>query len=204
MRAEKMDARGKLLLLVAACFVNQYLPVPWLVLWVAVLAGLLSVPAVRRGGPAGMVRAGAHFILFWLAMTAGSDVLLGKALVPSVQAALPLGLRLFGFTLVGVLFLAVSDPMEMGRAVAWFLRPVLGDGAWRPGLGLALVTWFLPVTLRVSGDIGAGIRARGLRIPPHRRLFLTAGTALRILEDMAGELAVGIASRRLDDPRSWF
>lgn len=151
-----------------------------------------------------MLRSGLVFIAFWLAMTAGSDWVLGKGAGKAIVAALPLCGRLLALTLVGVVFVGLSSPLETGRAAAWFMRPLLGRRVWKPALGIALTAWFLPLTLRVAGEVRAGLRARGLTLPLWKRLFLMAGAGLRILERTAGELAVGLASRRLDDWRSWY
>lgn len=200
----RMDGRVKLLLLVIACFIDQYLSTTGLLVWLPVQAALLFAPELRQGQSAVMLRAGLYFIAFWLVMTIGSDVLLGKPAAASAVAALPLALRLFAFTLTGIIFVGMAQPLETGRAVAWFLRPVLGRQAWKPALALALTAWFLPVTLRLSGQVRAGMRARGLSLAWHKKATLLMGTSLRILEDMAAELAVGLASRRLDDYRSWM
>jgi biotin transport system permease protein len=100
-------------------------------------------------------------------------------------------------------FVGLTTPMETGRAAAWFLRPFLGHAAWKPALCIALTAWFLPLTMRLSGQVRSGMRSRGLRLPWRRRVILLVGASLRILEKTAGEVAVGLASRRLDDWRSW-
>lgn len=202
-RLRRLDGRAKIILLVAACFLCQYLPEPWLILWLAVLAALFLIRDMRAAGVTAMLRGGLYFILFWLAMTIGSDLLAGKTLQTAVAASLPLGGRLLSLTLVGMAFVGLSSPLETGRAAAWFLRPFVGQWAWKPALAIALTAWFLPQTLRLAGEVSAGMRARGLRLPLRTRLFLLVGTSLRILERKAAELAVGLASRRLDDWRSW-
>lgn len=199
----RLDGRLKILLMLAACFAGQYLPLGWLAVWVGILGCLLAVPDVRRGRVRGMLRAGVVYILFWLAMTVGSHVAMGGAWRESALDAIPLGLRLLALTLTGIVYIGVSMPLETGRAVAWFLHPLLGRRAWKPALLVALTAWFLPLTLRLAGQVRAGMRARGLRLPWRRRAFLLVGTSLRILERIASELAVGITSRRLDDWRSW-
>lgn len=202
-RLRRLDGRVKIILLVAACFLCQYLPESWLIPWLAALAALFLIRDMRAAGITAMLRGGLYFILFWLAMTIGSDLLAGKTLQNAVSASLPLGGRLLSLTLVGMAFVGLSSPLETGRAAAWFLRPFVGQRAWKPALAIALTAWFLPQTLRLAGEVSAGMRARGLRLPLRTRLFLLVGTSLRILERKAAELAVGLASRRLDDWRSW-
>lgn len=202
-RLRRLDGRAKIVLLVAACFLCQYLPDIGLIPWIAALSGLFLLRDMRAAGVAAMLRGGLYFILFWLAMTIGSDLLAGKAPYDAVLASLPLGGRLLSLTLVGMAFVGLSSPLETGRAAAWFLRPVVGRWAWKPALAIALTAWFLPQTLRLAGAVSAGMQARGLRLPLRTRIFLLVGTSLRILERKAAELAVGLASRRLDDWRSW-
>lgn len=199
----RLDGRVKLALLVAACFACQYAPAAWLPVWIAALAGILARREARSGNAGAMLRGSAAFILFWLAMTAGSDMLVGKGWREAVIGALPLGGRLLALTLVGVAFVGIASPLETGRAAAWFMRPFFGRAVWKPALGIALTAWFLPLTLRAAGDVREGMRARGLVLPLRQKLFLAVGAGLGILERTAGELAAGLASRRLDDWRSW-
>lgn len=199
----RLDGRVKILLLLLACFASQYLPLAWLAGWVVFLACLIATPDVRRGQVGAMLRAGVVYILFWLAMTIGSDVALGGTWTQALAGAVPLGLRLLALTLTGIVYMGVSMPLETGRAVSWFLFPFFGERAWKPALLVALTAWYLPLTLRLAGQVRAGMRARGLALPRYRRAFLMVGASLRILERTASELSVGLASRRLDDWRSW-
>lgn len=201
--ASMLDGRVKLVLLILSCFISQYLPSYLLPIWLLAL-GCLFIPRGRRGVTFySMLRGGVIFILFWLVMTAGSDIVSGKGWLESILAALPLGGRLFALTLAGIAYIEYVSPIETGRAVTWFLTPLLGGMAWKPGVAVALTAWFLPQSLRLSGEISSAMRARGLRLSFWRRSVLLAGTALRILEAKAEELAVGLASRGLDDERSW-
>ncbi len=199
----RLDGRIKLLLLIVACFTCQYLPDLLLPVWLILLALLLRNRDMRGDTVRVMLRGSVAFILFWLIMTAGSDILLGKSAYDALLPALPLGGRLLALTLVGVAFSGLSSPLETGRAAAWFMRPALGKRVWKPALAIALTAWFLPLTLRVAADVRAGMRARGLALPLKRRALLMVGTGLRILERKAADLALGISSRRLDDWRSW-
>ncbi len=202
-RIRRIDGRVKLLLLLAACFVCQYIPAPFLPLWLACLGSLFFMREMRRIEIRTMLRGGLYFMAFWMVMTVGSDLLAGKSFMTAFLASLPLGCRLLALTLVGMAFVGLATPMETGRAAAWYLRPFLRSHAWKPALCIAMTAWFLPVMLRLTGQVRAGMRARGLRLSWGRRVTLLVGTSLRILEGMAAELAVGLASRRLDDWRSW-
>lgn len=202
-RLARLDARLKLFLLAAVCIACQCLPPVLLPAWLALLATLFLAREMRSVEVRTMLRAGLYFIGFWLLMTCGSDLLLDKGWRETLAAALPLGGRLLSLALVGMAFVGLSSPVETGLAAAWYAGPFLGKRAWKPVLAVVLVAWFLPLTLRVAGEVAAGLRARGLRPSWWRRAVLVFGASLRILERRADELAVGIASRRLDDWRSW-
>lgn len=201
--AVRLDGRLKILLLLAACAVSQRLPAMWLPVWLAGLACLFAIREARSRWVLGMARGGVVFALFWLAMKALTDWWGGQPIAQALWGGLPLAGRLLALTLAGALFAGLSSPLETGRAVAWGLRPVMGRRAWKPALMVALVAWFLPLTLRLAGEIGTAIRARGLRLSWWRRVVLTVGTALGILFRKADDLALGLASRRLDDERVW-
>lgn len=198
-----LDGRLLLLLLIAACFVCQYIPAGLLPAWLLLLACLFIPKKMRNDATRRMLRGGAFFVLFWFAMVALSDLTAGKGWRESAAAALPLGARLFALTLVGTAYAGYVSPVTTGKAAARFLRPLLGRPAWRPALAIALTAWFLPQALRLSSDVRLAMRARGLALPWRRRALLVVGTSLRILEAKADELAVGLASRYLDDERTW-
>lgn len=200
---KRLDGRIKLVLLIAACFVTQYLPAAWLPLWLAALALLFAAREMRTSGVAGMLRGGVTFTLFWLVFKTAADLAWGAPWPGALWDGLPLAGRLFALTLIGMGYVGLSSPMETGRAAAWFLRPMLGKRAWKPALAVCLTAWFLPITLRLAGEVSSSIRARGLKLPWRKKVFLVIGTSLRILEHQADELAVGLASRRMDDHRTW-
>ncbi len=202
-RIRRLDGRVKILALVAACFVTQYLPAAWLPLWLAGLACLFSIREMRAGKVLGLVRGALVFALLWFGMKIGSDLLSGIAFGTALADALPLAEKLLALSCIGMAFVGLSSPIETGRAMAWYLAPVLGKNAWKPALVMALTAWFLPITLRLAGDVSAAMRSRGLRLPWRKKALLVIGTALRILERKAEELAVGLASRRVDDQRTW-
>lgn len=202
-RLRRLDARLKLLLLLAACFCTQYLPLAWLPAWLLLLQTLFLQRELRTAGVTAMVRGGVIFVLFWLLFKAGADALWGIDWRESLLGGLPLAVRLLCLVLIGTVHVGLSSPLETGSAVAWCLRPLAGERAWKPALAVALTAWFLPQTLRLAGRILEAARARGLRLPWHRKALLVVGTSLRLLEARARELAVGLASRRLDDGRSW-
>ncbi len=199
----RLDGRVQIILLVLACFITQYLPTTWLPLWLAFLACLFLMREMRVFKVLALARGAATFTLIWFGMKLVSDLISG---VPSVQAlvdALPVAGKLIALSCIGTAFVGLSSPIETGRAMSWYLYPLLRKNAWKPALVMALTAWFLPITLRLAGDVLGAMRARGLKMPWRKKALLVIGTSLRILEHRAGELAVGLASRRVDDQRTW-
>ena len=199
----RLDARLKILLLMAACFVTQYLPDELILSWLAALAWLFVTREMRSARIRGMLRGAVAFVLFWVAMKTVSDVIGGMNIIDALAGAAPIGGRLAALSLIGMGFTALSSPVEIGRAVAWYLRFLIGDRAWKPALAVALTAWFLPQTLRLAGQARASIQSRGLKLSWWKRVYVVVGTALRILDGKASELAVALASRRLDDGLAW-
>ena len=200
----RLDARIKFLSLLAACFATQFLPDVLLPPWLAILASLFAASDMRRAGPLSMTRGGLSFALFWLVIKTVSDWADGLAWSASLNEALPLAGRLAALAVIGAAFSGLTSPIETGRAVSWILAPLAGGRAWKPALAVALTAWFMPRTLLLTSGVLAGMRARGLeKLPWRKKAFLLAGITLRILERRAGELALGLASRGLDDNRTW-
>lgn len=203
-RLRRLDGRVKLALLLAFCFVTQGLPDAWLAPWLAALCLLFLNREMRAAPMRAMLRGGLFFSLFWFIMKAASDAMGTASLADAAWAALPLAARLFAFALVGMGFVGLSSPVEIGRSAAWYLGFAAGRRAWKPALAIALTAWFLPQTLRLASDVRTAIRARGLRLSWRDKALIIVGVSLRILERKADELAVGLASRRVDDYRSWY
>ncbi len=195
----RLDGRIKMLMLIAACFVTQYIADIWLPLWLALLACLFTVREMRTGRVLALARGAFWFTLFWLVMKVGSDLMGGKEPMEALLGGLPLAGRLAALSIIGMAFIGLSSPIETGRAFAWFIKPLAGKWAWKPALVIALTAWFLPITLRLAGDVAGSIRSRGLIMPWRKKVLLIIGTALRILEHTAAELAVGLVSRRVGD-----
>lgn len=151
----------------------------------------------------GLLRGGVFFVLFWFVLKTGADWMEGVAVATAARAALPMAARLLALAGIGMAFVGLSSPMELGKALVWYLRPVFGKNAWKPALVVALTSWFLPITLQLAGQVADTVRARGLRLGLWRRMYYTVGAALRVLLGKADQLAVGIASRRLDGDEGW-
>jgi hypothetical protein len=197
---KKLDARLKLVLLLVVSFITQYQAEWFLPLWLVLLCGLFIHPEMRTLEARRMLRGGLVFSLFWFVMVAAYLVWdMGGDAAAAARLALPMTIRILSLAIAGTAFVRLSSPLESGRAAAWFLRPFIGRRAATAGLALALVAWFLPIALRLVGDISASLKARHVRLGLFRKAFLVSGTALRLMEKKAWELALGISSRKMED-----
>lgn len=196
----RVDARLKLILLLVASFITQYQAEWFLPFWLLLLCGLFIHPEMRTLEARRMLRGGLVFSLFWFVMVMAYLAWdMDGNVTAAAWLALPMTLRILALTIAGTAFVRLASPLESGRAAAWFLRPFIGRRAATAGLALALVAWFLPIALRLVGDINASLKARHVRLGLLRKVFLVSGTALRLMEKKAWELALGISSRKLEE-----
>ena len=194
------------LLLVALCYgilVWQVGPLGLAAIGMGVL-GALAHPFMRRRHTPGMVRGLVRFCAFWGLLKFALDMLVAT---PDVADALAGAALLSGrLALLGgigmVLTLAVS-PRALALALAWALRPLMGDAAWRPALALALMLHFLPLTQRTVTQVTQCAARRQPHGGLRRRLTLVPAAILRILGQRTWQQTVALAVRGLDTPEAW-
>ncbi|MDR0361896.1 MAG: hypothetical protein LBJ46_04315 [Planctomycetota bacterium] len=201
--ARRLDARLKVLLLLGCSILTQYLDGLQAAVWLAFLCCLFLLRDLRTGMAMRLFRGGAVFAAFWFLVQFFASAFDGVELVAAAEEALPFAGRLIALVVLGIAFVSLTPPVQTGKAVTWFLTPFLRGNAWKAGLALALVSWFLPNCLGLVGKAGDAARMRGLALPVRTRARLAVGAALRTLETQADLIALGLASRRLDRPRVW-
>lgn len=199
----RLDARIKLLLLLTASFITQYQPDWFLPIWLLGLSGLFAHREMRTSAAIAMVRGGAVFAAVWFMMLFIYLLWSGAVAADAARYALSMAARLLALALAGAAFARLSPPIDTGRAASWFLRPFLGRHAWKAGLSLALVAWFLPTALRLLGEVNAAMKMRRIKTGWRKKSLLLCGTALRLMEKKAWELALGLTSRELDRDGVW-
>lgn len=199
----RLDARLKILFLLGGSILTQYLSGGRLAVWLAALCALLCLRDLRTRATLRLLRGGALFSAFWFCAQFVASLFKDKPAADAALDALPFAGRLLALAILGIAFVAVTPPIQTGKAATWYLSPFLRTGAWKAGLALALVGWFLPNCLDLIGKTGEAARARGLTLNWRARVRLTVGAALRTLEKQAETLADGLASRRLDHPGVW-
>jgi biotin transport system permease protein len=142
------------------------------------------------------------FALFWAGLVGllqWVDVGFSAALA---QAAL-LGARLATLLLMGLGLALATPPRDLGRALAWALRPVLGQRAWKLALALALMVHFLPLAFTATRQVRLALRQRASHLPFLRQAGLLAQTCLRCLSQRAWDHTLALAARGLDRPAAW-
>lgn len=198
------DPRPALLLALCYGILVWQVPATGLIVISVGVLGALAHPAVRSRRRPGMARGMLRFCAFWGVLKFALDMTLPGAdpAVASYGAVLLAGrLALLGG--IGMALTLVASARSLALALAWLLRPVMGEAAWRPALALALMLHFLPMTQQAMAQVG---RCATLRRPHgglRRRAVLIPAAVLRILGQRTWQQTVAVAVRGLDGPEAW-
>lgn len=120
----------------------------------------------------------------------------------AMEAAL-LGGRLCVLIGLGLLLALTTSPRQLGLALSWFLRPVLGKNAWKTALSLALMIHFLPLVQATFAQVKQTIKLRQPRRSRWERFLLVPQATLRLLAQKTWSQTVAVAARGLDSPEAW-
>ncbi len=143
-------------------------------------------------------------ILFWMLLKGGLEYVNHKPLWPQIVLETSLlGSRLLVLLLLGLVLTWATSRTQLGSAVNWFLRPVLGSRSWQGGLALSLMIHFIPLTLRTLVQVRQTIRLRCPDLSFATRVFLWVRTVLRVLSQKTWEQTLAIVARNLDCPEAW-
>ncbi len=145
----------------------------------------------------------AVFVGFWTLAATALSLWEGAAPTTALLQGAHLGLRLLLLLLLGLGLAAATPARDMGLALSWGLRPILGKRAWQAALALALMLHFLPQGLAVLRQVRAGLAARSPRCAPWVLPGVAAQAALRVLAQRAWSQTVGLAARGLDNDAAW-
>lgn len=149
-----------------------------------------------------------YFIGIWTGIKFALDCTsVFQGITPDYQAALLssgiLALRLVILIGIGLLLATTSSARQLGLALAWFMRPILGKRSWEPALSLALMIHFIPLIQKTFKQV---IQAIELRTPPRskwERFLLLPQAVLRICAQKTWTQTVAVAARKLDSPEAW-
>ncbi len=200
----RLDPRVRIIVLFTASCLAQYLTGLEAAVWLALLSLLFLHREMRSAAAWSMLRGAFIFAAVWFTMLFAYLIWQNRGDVPkTINEALPMAGRLLALAVIGIAFSRLSPPVETGKAIAWFLRPFVGQRAWKAGLALALVAWFLPEALDMAAKVNASLTLRGVTLSWRKKAVLIPGTVLRIMEKQAAAMAISLASRRLDQDRVW-
>ena len=174
-----------------------------LVVYAVFLAAILLLTARSRPDNRSVIRIYTFFILFWMALKFGFDLLEGLPWPDAAIAAGFMGFRLLVLVFLGLALALTSSARGLGLALAWVLRPVLRDRAWQAALALALMIHFLPLTWQTLSTVHKTVNLRAADLPFRRRLMLLALTSLRSLSQKTWKQTLALAARKLDGPETW-
>lgn len=142
---------------------------------------------------------------FWMLLKGLVDSLDREALWTDVVLETSLlGARLMALLLLGLILTWATSRSQLGLAVNWFLRPVLGRSrSWQGALAVSLMLHFIPLSLQTLRQVRQSILLRGYDLPFTSRIFVWVRTTLRVLSGKTWEQALALAARKLDHPGAW-
>ena len=143
-------------------------------------------------------------VLFWMLLKGGLEFASHQPHWPQIAMETSLlGTRLLVLLLLGFVLTWATSRTQLGAAVSWFLRPVLGSRSWQGGLALSLMIHFIPLTLRTLNQVRQSVRLRCPDLFFGTRIFLWVRTVLRVLSLKTWDQTLAIAARNLDGPEAW-
>jgi biotin transport system permease protein len=164
-------------------------------------AAMAALPSSRLGMAA--LRGNAVFVVLWAAAKTLFDVWGGAPLAVALPESALFGARLVALIFLGLILAATTSPRQMGAALSFALRPVLGPAAWKTALALALLVHNLPLAWTAGAAIRRSMRLRCPDLPFSRAPGLFATALLRAVSLTAHERTMAVAARNLDRPEAW-
>jgi len=204
----RLDARLKLVLMMAVGAASATLSAPGLI----ALTGILAAAAVYSRLPVGgLVRESRFFALLLVlvfaarALSTPGEVLFGTSFVSFTRQGIYEGAlicwRLLLMVAAGIVFTAATPLADIKAAVEWFLSPVPGLPQKRIAVLIGLIVRFVPVILFKAGEISQAQHARCIanRKNPLYRLKTLSLPLLRVVFTDAQRLADAMAARGYTD-----
>ncbi|CCH48117.1 hypothetical protein [Pseudodesulfovibrio piezophilus] len=171
-----------------------------------VLCLLILMRRVSRAEPlgGGMVRSLWTFLFLWIAIKMGLDSLAGLGWAEILRGGAILGLRLGGLLLLGLGLALTTSPRELGLAVTWGVRPVLGkERSWKLALSLSLMVHFLPLCLATMNQVKMTLARRCPHCCFVQRMIILPQAMIRNLGQKTWSQTLVIAGRRLESADAW-
>ncbi|MCG8532661.1 MAG: energy-coupling factor transporter transmembrane protein EcfT [Desulfovibrionales bacterium] len=143
--------------------------------------------------------AGLKFALACTPLLQGISPAYGAA---ALDAAV-LGLRLFILIGIGLLLASTTSARQLGLALSWFLRPLLGKRSWEPALSMALMIHFIPLIQKTFSQVLRAMKLRNPQRTRFQRFLLVPQAVLRICAQKTWTQTIAVAARKLDTPTAW-
>lgn len=202
------DPRLKIILAATIGILTWHVPVYALCIYTAVILILGVGNKVHLTLGSRTITTYLYFILLWAGIKFALDCTpIFQGITPDYQAAFLssgiLALRLSILIGIGLLLATTSSARQLGLALSWFMRPILGKRSWEPGLSLALMIHFIPLIQKTFSQV---MQAMELRNPPRskwQRFLLVPQAVLRICAQKTWTQTVAVAARKLDSPDAW-
>lgn len=202
------DPRLKIILAATIGVLTWHVPVSALSAYAfcVFVLGIISKVHITMGRRA--IATYCYFILLWAGIKFALDCTpLLQGITPNYSEALQdaaiLALRLSILIGIGMLLATTSSARQLGLALSWFLRPILGKRSWEPALSLALMIHFIPLIQKTFSQV---LQAMELRNPPRskwQRFLLIPQAVLRICAQKTWTQTIAVAARKLDTPDAW-
>lgn len=168
------------------------------------LLGVLLSLAVEQPLGRDMVRSLAFFVLFWVGIKVGVEMVTGMGWQEAATDGLVLALRLSTLLVLGLALALSTSARSLGLAVSWVLRPVIGgERAWRIALSLALMIHFLPLCLSTLAQVKEAYRGRCPQCSLARRAVGIPLAVVRNLGQKTWNQTLAVAGRGLESPQAW-
>ncbi len=154
-------------------------------------------------GGARIFRSYGLLVFFWMALKVFSDLMSGVDTDAALGNATILGVRLVMLLLLSLALAMSASPRQLGLAISWFLRPLLGKAAWKVALALALMVHFLPLTWQVGVQVRKTIERRCPDLRWREKMILLPQAVIRNLGQKTWNQTLAVAGRGLDCPSGW-
>lgn len=157
--------------------------------WVLLSAGWIT---------AGSLRAMFLFGLGWGATSFGLKLWDGLPMATAGADSAVLAIRLASLMGLGLILARLSSAVQLGRAAAWYLRPIGRKRAADVGLSLAMMIRFIPITWEAYSQARLALSLRRPRRSWLVRQALLSQTLLRVLGEKTWGMALALTSRKIE------
>ncbi len=199
----RLDPRIKILSTIALGILTWHSGLVGLGCYFVVLATLCYQLRSSLPGQSQVIKSYGWFLLLWSVAKVGVDLWSGMSAGVAASGAGMLAFRLTCLLLAGLVLALCTSPRQLGMALTWFLRPVMGKLAWKGALAFALMVHFLPLTWLTLAQVREAVKRRCPDLGLFRRMLLMGQCSIRNLGQKTWNQTLAVACRRLDNQTAW-